>query len=121
MNRLALLVVVLCAAPLANAQISAKLVMEDQRTADHTLWLKWRWDNESLACQLELSGREILKAEHWELCFESEQGLSKLVEICRAPLEAHGQVSGIKRVQIRGREIRTLTGRAWLIESIKTL
>ena len=114
MNRIALLFVVLAATPLANAQISAKLVMEDQRAADHTLWLKWVWSGESLDAHLELSDKEILRGERWDLCFENEQGLAKAVEICRAS-------SGPKRVQVRGREIRTMHGRAWLIESIKTI
>lgn len=121
MTRSAILIALLLAcltispAP-SSGQISAKLVMEDQRAGEHILWLKWKWsaDGRTLDAHLVLSEKEILVPEAWDVCFENEQVLANTVAICRAAKED-------KRVQIKGREIRTLRGRAWLVESIRSL
>lgn len=105
-----------------GAQISAKLVMEDQRAGEHTLMLTWKWVADSsdtskplrLEAWLELGETDILVAERWELCFEGEQALAQAVKICRVNKD------GPRKVQFKGREIRTVRGRAWLIETIRT-
>lgn len=119
-NAIAIAALVAFSSPLANAQISAKLVMEDQRSKEHILFLRWHWSNDghTLDAHLFLSADDILEGEKWDLAFEDEQPLTTLVKICRANKDATKEE---RRVQIKGREVRTLNGRAWLVESIKTL
>jgi hypothetical protein len=119
MKRLALLLVAavcLAIAPLpAGGQISAKLVMEDQRSSDYRVYLRHEFTTgkDLIRCEAYLPKGDVPLEQSWELLFETAEVLRRTVDICKY------NSSGTK-VMVHGREVQTIRGRGLLIDSIKS-